>query len=214
LAASGLKFPRLARVLSATAPLETGLAASLEKLFCCEVVEIYGCTEVGSMAWRRTALTDRWRFFDGLKASARGASTVIGAPHLQEPVRLPDTLEFGDDGSFLLVGRDSDLLKVGGKRTSLVEVTRLIMAIPGVDDAVTFHVPSATENTRLAALVVSGSLNGSAVRSALRPVLDPVFIPRPILMVSRLPRSATGKLAHDVVLRLFDETTAARTSGN
>ena len=208
LAASGLAFPRLARVLSATAPLEAGLAASLEELFGCDVAEIYGCSEVGSLAWRRTALTERFGLFAGFQVLDRGGSTVISAAHLEAPVSLPDTLEPGEDGTFLLAGRDSDLVKIGGKRTSLAEVTRLIMAIPGVGDAVAFRVPGAADDTRLAALVVSGNLDGRAVRSALRPALDPVFIPRPILMVPGLPRSATGKLAHDAVLRLFNDTTA------
>jgi acyl-coenzyme A synthetase/AMP-(fatty) acid ligase len=205
LVASGLAFPRLARVLSATAPLDAGLAASLETLFGCEVVEIYGCTELGSMASRRTAVSTGWRFFAGFEANADGGTAVVAAAHLPAPVRLPDKLEFGDDGSFLLVGRDSDLVKVGGKRTSIAEVTRLIMAIPGVTDAVVFSPTEESAAVRLAAFVVSPSADAEAVRSALRLVLDPVFIPRPILMVAALPRGATGKLAHDVVRRMFAE---------
>ena len=213
LAASGLAFPRLARVLSATSPLQVELANTLEKLFGCDVLEIYGSTEVGSMASRRTAVSNRWHFFDGLTARLDGNTTVISAGHLPEPVQLPDCLEFGEDGSFLLVGRDSDLVKIGGKRTSLAEVTRLILAIPGVDDAVVFRAPGATDSTRLAALVASRSLDSGAVRSALKSVLDPVFIPRPILGVSALPRSATGKLTQDAVLRLFAQARPAESPG-
>lgn len=213
LAASGLEFPRLARVLSATSPLQPELATTLEKLFGCDVLEIYGSTEVGSMASRRTAISERWHFFDGLKGEADGKTAVITAGHLLDPVLLPDHLEFGEDGSFLLVGRDSDLVKIGGKRSSLAEVTRQIMAIPGVDDAVAFRPPGATERTRLAALVVSRSLDSRAVRSALKPLLDPVFIPRPILTVPALPRSTTGKLAEEAVLRLFAEALAVENPG-
>ncbi len=213
LAASGLEFPRLARVLSATAPLHAEPATVLEKLFGCNVLEIYGSTEVGSMASRRPAVSERWHFFDGFKAEVHGNTAVISAAHLQDPVLLPDCLEFGEDGGFLLVGRDSDLVKIGGKRTSLADVTRLILAIPGVDDAVAFRPPGATDSTRLAALVVSQSLGSGAVRSALKPVLDPVFIPRPILTVSALPRSATGKLSQEAVLRLFAEARAVENRG-
>lgn len=209
LAASGLAFPRLARVLSATAPLDAGTAASLETLFGCEVLEIYGCTELGSMASRRTAVGTRWRFFEGFEANAHEGSALIAAAHLPAPVLLPDKLEFGVDGSFVLVGRDSDLVKVGGKRTSITEVTRLIMAIPGVADAVVFCPPEESAAVRLAAFVVSPGVDAEAVRSALRLVLDPVFIPRPILIVTALPRGATGKLSHDVVRRMFAEGAGA-----
>lgn len=209
LVASGLAFPQLARVLSATAPLETDLANEVEGAFGCEVTEIYGCTEVGSMAWRRPEYGQNWRFFEGFHANVRDGSTEIVAAHLQSAVRLPDCIEFDADGGFKLVGRDSDIVKIGGKRTSLAEVTRLIMAIPGVDDAVVFRAPDATDNTRLAALIVArdGSMDRSGVRAALMPVLDPVFIPRPMHFVSVLPRGPTGKLQRDALLQVFAEAT-------
>lgn len=206
---SGLRFPPLARVLSATAPLDPALAGSLEELFGAELIEIYGCTEVGSMASRRTAAGAPWRFFDGLKPSVRDAATWVDAAHLREPVCLPDALEFREDGGFLLAGRDSDLVKIGGKRASLVEVTRLLLGIDGVVDAVVFRLPEGPEDARLAALVVSQSLGAGAVRGALMSVLDPVFIPRPVVIVQALPRSATGKLTRDAVLELYRDAAGA-----
>jgi len=88
----------------------------VEQLLCAELVEIYGCTEVGSVAWRRTADSDRWRILAGLEPHLDGEATYIRAAHLDSPVRLPDMLEFAQDGSFALAGRDGDLVKVGGKR--------------------------------------------------------------------------------------------------
>ena len=203
LVASGMRFAPLARVLSATAPLDAGLALAVEDLLGAELVEIYGCTEVGSVAARRTASGARWRLFDGIHCETRDGVARVSASHIDGSVRLLDSLEFGPDGSFVLAGRDSDLVKIGGKRASLADVTRQLLAVRGVEDAVAFQLPGAPNEARLVALVVAPSRDAAAVRAALVPVLDPVFIPRPIVLVPSLPRSASGKLAREAVLALY-----------
>jgi len=209
LLASGLRFAPVARVLSATAPLEAALAADLEHCFGAELVEIYGCTEVGSMAARRTASGDAWRFFEGLACAERDGVAWISAAHLEGEVRLLDALRFEPDGSFVLAGRDSDLVKIGGKRASIAEVTAALLAAPGVEDGVAFQLPAGGGEARLAALIVGGAADAARVRGALAAVLDPVFIPRRIVHVPALPRSATGKLTREAVLKLYSEASAA-----
>jgi acyl-coenzyme A synthetase/AMP-(fatty) acid ligase len=39
---------------------------------------------------------------------------------------------------------------------------------------------------------------------ALREHLDPVFLPRPLLFVSSLPRNSAGKLPHEALQALFE----------
>ncbi len=210
---SGMSFAPVARVLSATAALDPALARAVEQAFGAELVEIYGCTEVGSMASRRTSSGAAWRFFDGIRCTADGGPARVRAAHIDGEIRLLDTLEFAADGSFVLAGRDSDLVKVGGKRGSLAEVTRRLLEVRGVDDAVAFQLPGAPDEARLVALVVSQSVDAAAVRAALAATLDPVFIPRPILLVPSLPRAASGKLALEAVLGLYREAASAERAG-
>jgi acyl-coenzyme A synthetase/AMP-(fatty) acid ligase len=42
--------------------------------------------------------------------------------------------------------------------------------------------------------VVAPGLDANTLVEHLRRRIDPVFLPRPLLMVDRLPRNATGKL--------------------
>jgi acyl-coenzyme A synthetase/AMP-(fatty) acid ligase len=209
---SGLRFAPLARVLSATAPLDAALARAVEERWGAELVEIYGCTEVGSMAWRRTATGAPWRFFDGIRCAVADGVARVSATHIRGEVRLLDVLDFDADGGFVLAGRDSDLVKIGGKRTSLAEVTRLLLSVRGVEDAVAFQLPGASDEARLAALVVATSLDAGAVRAALAAVLDQVFVPRPIVIVPGLPRTAAGKLTREAVLRLYHEAAGPGTA--
>jgi acyl-coenzyme A synthetase/AMP-(fatty) acid ligase len=50
--------------------------------------------------------------------------------------------------------------------------------------------------------VVAPDLDAARVLAALRDRVDPVFLPRPLLFVARLPRNATGKLPHEALRAL------------
>jgi len=56
--------------------------------------------------------------------------------------------------------------------------------------------------SRVAACVVAPRLAAGQVLAALRERVDPVFLPRPLLLVARLPRNETGKLPQEALLAL------------
>ncbi|MGI8738540.1 MAG: AMP-binding protein [Gammaproteobacteria bacterium] len=62
---SGLVWPALEFIVSATAPLSEPLAREAERVVRAPVMEIYGCTEAGSVASRRRLDGDTWRTYDG-----------------------------------------------------------------------------------------------------------------------------------------------------
>jgi acyl-coenzyme A synthetase/AMP-(fatty) acid ligase len=51
--------------------------------------------------------------------------------------------------------------------------------------------------TRLMAFVVAPTLTPAQITAALRTRIDAAFLPRPIVMVERLPRQLTGKLPRE-----------------
>lgn len=202
---AALSLPALDRVVSATAPLAAGLAGRAEELWQAPVMEIYGCTEAGVMAHRRTTQSEGWRTFRGGTMTAAADAAEYRAPQLPAAVVLPDLIEARTPTEFLLRGRSADMIKVAGKRASLQELTRHLLAVPGVEDAVVF-VPH--EDARPAAVVVAPGLTSNAIASALRARLDGVFVPRPLLIVERLPRNAVGKLPREALLELLDAARA------
>ena len=54
-------------VLSATAPLSQNLAREVEQRFQTRLLEIYGSTETGQIASRRTAETAEWQLSPGVR---------------------------------------------------------------------------------------------------------------------------------------------------
>jgi acyl-coenzyme A synthetase/AMP-(fatty) acid ligase len=185
---ANLKFPPMHMIISATAPLPREWARRTESLFGTAVMEIYGCTEGGSLASRRSAETDVWTLHQGLSF----AGDRVNAPHYPEPIELQDELQPVTGSQFRLTGRSGDMIKVGGKRASMAELTHKLLAVPGVVDGIVF-LPEGAE--RPAALAVAPKIPEKDILASLANEVDAVFLPRPLRCVPRLPRDAMGKLA-------------------
>lgn len=202
--AAGLRWPTTALIISATAPLSAELAAAAEQAFACEVREIYGCTETGAIASRRTVDGPCWRPYDGVQLHCTDGRCTAVADFLREATPLNDVIEEQADG-FVLLGRDSDMVNIGGKRASLGDLNQRLLAIPGVLDAALLLLDAESERGgRLCALVVAPDLSEQALLDALRPCMDEVFLPRPLYRVARLPRNDTGKLPRGELLALLE----------
>src|SRR5262249_48616278 len=151
----------------------------------CEVREVFGSTETCVIARRRTAREIAWTPLPGVRVVPQPDGTAVHAPHLATPVVLADLVEVHPDGAFLLRGRNADLLEIAGKRASLGDMTRKLLAIPGVVDGVVFQMDEPGEGgvRRIAALAVAPGLTEAAILAQLRRTIDPVFLPRPLRCV-------------------------------
>ncbi|BCX80830.1 hypothetical protein MIT9_P0406 [Methylomarinovum caldicuralii] len=186
---SAPRWRNLAGILSATAPLDPGLAQELETATGRPVWEIYGSTETQSLAWRHPAREEGWRPYPGVRLDCGTEGVTVRAPWLPRPVVLADRFEPLGDGRLRLLGRSQELIKVGGKRIALGELNHHLQAIDGVEDGLFFP----TETNRVGALVVS-RLDRRTLLARLRQRIDPVFLPRPLLFVEAIPRTPTGKV--------------------
>lgn len=200
--ASGQPMPPLDGVLCATATLDAELAQAVEQSWGAPLWEIYGSTETGALATRRPAREAPFRVVSGvsLHKTARGVEARGG--QLDQPVTLGDVVELKDTASFELRGRTADLVKVAGKRSSLAALTSELLRVPGVRDGV-FWLRDGPGETRLAAFAVAPEMDAAQVLAALRKRVDPVFLPRPLIMVASLPRNRAGKLTRDSLNELI-----------
>lgn len=202
---AGLSLPELDAVLSATAPLSVGLAHDIEALCQAPLNEIYGSTETGLIATRRTTQGAPWHLLPGVELRVDGDRASARGAHLEHAIALNDVVELRDDRHFLLHGRLADLINIAGKRHSLAALNHLLNAIPGVLDGA-FYMPDEADPeqvTRLAACAVAPGLGAAELLAALRRAIDPIFLPRPLLLVDRLPRNAAGKLPRAELQALF-----------
>ncbi|HYD33254.1 MAG TPA: AMP-binding protein [Methylophilaceae bacterium] len=208
-----LALPKVEKILCATAPLSPQLAESIEERFAAPLFEIYGSTETGQIASRRTVENVEWRLFPEVKLTLQNERMWASDGHVEIPAPLNDVIELTSPSHFLLYGRMTDLINIAGKRNSLVSLNHHLNSIPGVIDGA-FFVPHEDEDdqkepsgqvTRLSACVVAPTLTAGALMSALRERIDPVFLPRPLLFLDALPRNSTGKLTRASLKALFND---------
>lgn len=203
---SGVDIPPVDMILSATAPLSLALTGEAEARLGAPLFEIYGCTETGQLATRRTIEGQSWLPYPGIRIEVEQGGAFASGGHVAGRQPLTDQLEVAADGSFLLHGRHADMVNIAGKRSSIGYLNHQLLAIGGVEDGSFFNPEEDTPDgvARLAAFVVAPTLTPRRLLDALRERIDSVFLPRPLIFLERLPRNATGKLPRAELRALLD----------
>ena len=203
---SGERPAPIETILSATAPLSVGLARQAEERTGARLFEIYGCTESGQIATRRTSQSPEWQTLEGIRVWNSDGKAMVAGGHVEQPTPLQDILEvLGDGDRFILHGRLADVVNIAGKRNSLGYLNHQLTSIPGVSDGAFFLPDEEVDGvTRLMAFVVAPSLSMAQLMAALRERVDAAFMPRPLVRVESLPRQLTGKLPRESLQALAE----------
>jgi acyl-coenzyme A synthetase/AMP-(fatty) acid ligase len=202
IAVSGQRFPRVALLLSATAPLDAELAKQIESQLDTTLLEMFGSTETCVIATRRTSSGQSWHLHPEVLLEPDAEGVNVNAPWFASQMRLQDVIERQPGNRFIIRGRNADMVDVAGKRASLADLTRRLLAISGVEDAVVFQPDAAASGVvrRVAALVVAPNVSPEAIVEQLSHSVDSAFIPRPLVRVAALPRNDVGKLPKEKLL--------------
>lgn len=216
--------------MSATAPLDAQLSVAIATQLKTRLFEIYGCSEIGSLAWRapdagqevanapktNKPQTNDWEFFSGLEVTALPADAAqdtelqVNCEYIESPVVLSDRFRQTGNNHFQLLGRASDMVKVAGKRESLANLNNILLGVSGVQDGLIYDPQHYDQpsNGRLAAVIVAPGLTDKELRTELAKKIDTAFVPRRIRRVETLPRAATSKLSHAAVTQLLQSLPA------
>ena len=196
-------------LVCATAPLSVELARLAEEKTTARLLEIYGSTETGQLATRRTTQTGDWQTFDGIQIHVSDNTSFASGDQIEGVVPINDVLELKSECVFILHGRTVDMVNIAGKSTTLAYLNHELLSIPGVEDGVFFVQNQSTEgvgNTaRLALVAVAPDHSVETLMVELRKKIAPAFLPRPLKLVSTMPRNSTGKLPHEALLKLIQK---------
>jgi acyl-CoA synthetase (AMP-forming)/AMP-acid ligase II len=210
-------------ILSAGAPLPVAAAVQARDIFAAPVLEIYGSTETGMIAWRRRDEQDApWKPVPGVAVrQASDQRILVTSPFLQNVAEHEgsDRIRLLPDGRFELLDRADRIAKIEGKRISLPEVERRLLDLSTVAAASAIALPG--DKPCLAAAIVltergaqelakEGPFRfGRRLRRELSTVLEPAGIPRRWRFVAALPTGPLGKVRAEDVLLLFDRPQGA-----
>jgi acyl-CoA synthetase (AMP-forming)/AMP-acid ligase II len=111
--------------------------------------------------------------------------------------RTGDQGVLDEDGYLRITGRLKELINRGGEKVSPLEVDEVLMDHPAVAQVVTFAMPHDKLGEEVAAAIVLKDGRSASEREirdfALQRLAD-FKVPRKIIIVSEIPKGATGKL--------------------
>lgn len=197
-------------VLSSTMPLSVEVAAATEALLYAPVIEVYGSTETGALATRRTSCENEWLLLDGARITVEHEKISASGKHFNSPQILKDSIEITNLNRFKLLGRNSDLIKIAGRRTTLSSLNFILQELVGLDDGVFFLPESFNCDERLCLIYVAKNLSREKIKYFLSTKIDPIFIPRTLIQVDKLPRNDNGKLTKRALELIFRERCVTR----
>lgn len=99
------------------------------------------------------------------------------------------------DGYLHLLGRQDDIINVGGRKVAPDEVEAVLLAHPDITDAACVPMADPVLGQAVAAhVVVHGALDVEAVAAWARERLEDYKVPRAVLAVASIPRTDNGKI--------------------
>ncbi|NMO13917.1 acyl--CoA ligase [Pyxidicoccus fallax] len=153
---------------------------------------------VGNLAVKLTAGGELCVRGDQLMLGYLGAPEATREKVEDGWLRTGDLAELGPDGLVTLLGRNDDLLKVGGERLSPFEIEAALRELPGVEDAAVWGREDPLYGTTLTAFLQLRPGTPCPSRRALRQTLQGLLsahkVPADYYRVEQLPRTANGKL--------------------
>lgn len=218
----GLGWSELAghcdRVLSSAAPLRRDDSLAACALLGTPVNEIYGSTETGAIAWRCQQEAEPealWQALPGASLEPAPEGLLVRASWLDvAELVLPDSVEFVGQQGFRLQGRLDRIVKVEGKRISLVTIEQLLGGHDWVDDvrALTLErsrieVAVAMRLSKRGQVELQQSGRKALIkrfRTLLEDHFEAVLLPRRWRFVDDLPYNSQGKLPLQALEALFE----------
>ena len=185
-----------------------------------DVIEIFGSSETGVVAWRDGKVDTPFSPFSDMNIALSDAGTlIITSPRANDntPLITQDQGELVGTG-FILQGRSDRIIKLEEKRLSLDAIEDTLQSLADVADC---HVLSVAHGERafLSAVVV---LDDNAwhlldtdgkkavvhnLKTALRQHLEPIALPKHWRFVRQIPRNPQGKIDKLQMTALFDNST-------
>jgi long-chain acyl-CoA synthetase len=212
--------PNVRKLISAGARLPIETARDFFAAFGLKIHSFYGTTETGGIAYDDSetmddgdtvgpplpgvtiALVQQEGIPNGTgRIFVRSAGVSSGYAGEQHGLFRDDGFLTGDYGALdergrlRIAGRVSSFINVAGMKVEPEEVERVLRLMPGIRDACVTGAVDARRGEQVVACVVAESgLTVFAVRQFCSARLAPHKIPRTILMVEAIPKTARGKV--------------------
>ncbi len=203
------EISQLKAIFSSGGTLDLEVAKQIQNHTGQQLIDIYGSSETGGIAWRKPLLDARWQPFCGISIEPiHQQQHLLTSSYLpaNRPYFLNDKLKLDEDGRFILLGRNDRIVKIEEKRLSLNELENALQLSDKVNQA---HCRLLSDRRERVASVIVLTTKGLGIirehgknilikqlRSELLKTFEAVVLPKKWLFIKTLPLSTLGKIDH------------------
>lgn len=206
--------------ISAGAPLEPVLARDFREKFGLKIHAFYGASECGGICYDATGEPMEIPGFvgtplrgveigipddcpEGAKILIHSQAVGVGKDNTNGAFQPPDLL-VRESGGFRIVGRESDLINVAGKKVNPSEIEQALAGFPGVGEAVVCGIEDSARGHEICALVAAAEPPDIlSLRRHCAGLMAPWKVPRRFVFVPEIPKNARGKTSRVEIAREF-----------
>ena len=205
--------------VSAGSLLDPALAKAFSEKFGRKIHAFYGASECGGICYDSSEEPVESPGFVGMplqgvhvgfagdengsrilvRSPAVGVGMINGDGGFQ-----PTDLLVREPRGFRIVGRESDVINVAGKKVNPLEIERVLAQFPGVHEAVVCGVPDPARGEKICALVAAEeALEIPSLRRHCTAHIASWMVPQRFVFVPEVPRNARGKISRTKIARTF-----------
>ncbi len=193
--------------ISSTGPLPTEIAKEFTDKFSTTLIQLFGSTECGSIAFKKQDDTF-WSPFHGVETSLN----TEGLLHVKSPFISKTLWQEGfvqtdgeiqsfdyailENGKFQLIGRSSNIVKIAGKRYATAQIEEILEAQEGISKALV-HVKHNNAELKDEMVVIfletTQPITHKTVKSTLKHCIGKINLPIELHIVDKISTTLMGK---------------------
>ncbi|AOO66476.1 AMP-binding protein [Sulfurospirillum halorespirans] len=193
--------------ISSTGPLSAEIAKEFTDTFNTTLIQLFGSTECGSIAFKKQDDTF-WSPFQGVEATLNAEGLLhVKSPFISKTLWQEGLVQTNGEiqsfdyaiiekGKFQLIGRSSNIVKIAGKRYSTTQIEEILEAMEGISKALV-HVKH--NNAELKDEVLQIFLEAmrpitvKEIKSAIKHTLGKINLPIELKVVDKISTTLMGK---------------------
>lgn len=193
--------------ISSTGPLPAEIAREFTDTFNTTLIQIFGSTECGSIAFKKQDDTF-WSPFHGVEVSLNAEGLLhVSSPFISKTLWQEGLVQTGgeiqsfdyatlENGKFQLIGRSNNIVKIAGKRYSTTQIEEILEAMEGIGKALVHvkHNNAELKDERLLIfLETTRPITAKEIQSAIKHTLGKINLPIELKVVDKISTTLMGK---------------------
>ncbi|QIR75779.1 AMP-binding protein [Sulfurospirillum diekertiae] len=193
--------------ISSTGPLPTEIAKEFTDKFNTTLIQLFGSTECGSIAFKKQDDTF-WTPFQGVEITLNAEGLLhVKSPFISKTLWQEGLLQTGGEiqsfdyailekGKFQLIGRSSNIVKIAGKRYATAQIEEILEALEGISKALV-HVKHNNAELKDEMVVIfletTQPITLKTVKSTLKHRIGKINLPIELHIVDKISTTLMGK---------------------